>query len=83
MKVDCGRLDRNHHGTEAHGQPWNKQTVCGPRFKLVRLEGFDSDSRLKANIGWRVIFYFPSGAWWHLDICWPPPTKNEDLHEGI
>lgn len=64
----CGRLDSNHHGTQQRGQPWNQETIKGPKFTFVRLEGFDRNSRLKTRIGWRIWFYFPSGACWNFDL---------------
>ncbi len=62
MKFYFGKSSTNKHGTERPGEEWNEQTVRGPRLKLVRL-GY------KPNFtGYRLLYYFPSGAWWHFDI---------------
>lgn len=66
-----GKLDTNHHGTEKKGEPWNKETVRGPKFVFLRLESHEKDFKLR-HLGWRVILYFPSGAWWHFDIMKKP-----------
>jgi hypothetical protein len=63
-------LDSNHHGTERKGEPWNKETVRGWKAKWLVLEGFDRNSKLKQNIGRRLIIYRPSGACWLFDVCW-------------
>lgn len=52
----------NQHGTEKPGKPWNKKTCKGPRFKFLKL------ARATPGISWRIIFYWPSGAWWSFDI---------------
>jgi hypothetical protein len=62
MKFFVGKLDKNMHGTEGPGEPWNKEPVLGPKFVIVRL-GY-----APVFTGWRLIYYFPSGAWWHFDV---------------
>lgn len=56
------RNERNRHGTQSAGEPWNEMTVTGPKFKLLKLR------RDSPGISRRLIFYFPSGAWWNLDV---------------
>lgn len=59
----------NKHGTEKKGQPWNGETRRGPKLVLVTLEGHDAKGKFRTHVGWRFIFYFPSGACWYFDIC--------------
>ena len=63
-------LDTNHHGTERKGEPWNKETAHGWKAKWLVLEGFASYSKLKQDIGRRLVIYRPSGACWLFDVCW-------------
>ena len=62
MKLVFEKNKRNSHGTQKSGEPHNRETVRGPKFAAVRLE------RKSPGFSWRLIFYFPSGAWWNLDI---------------
>lgn len=66
-----GRSDTNYHGTEPPGCVWDKKTVRGPKFKIVRI-GY-----APRWVGRRLIFYFPSGAWWHLDWYNPKSLREE------
>lgn len=68
MKLMWGKSDSNAHGTERIGDPWNKETVLGPKFKLVRL-GYSP-----TFVGRRLIFYFPDGSWWYLDAYYGKKT---------
>src|ERR1035441_9526642 len=56
IKFMCGSLERNAHIYPGFG------TIRGPKFKHVRLTVH------APSTGHRFIFYFPSGAWWHLDV---------------
>lgn len=76
MRFSFDKANGNHHGTNKKGEPWNEQTVRGPRFKFLALEGFNSSSKLQKNIGWRVIFYFPSGACWYFDAYKTKAVKS-------
>ena len=78
MEFYFGKSATNRHGTEKRGERWNKQTVHGPRLRVVELEGFDRNSRIRTRLGWRLIVYFPSGAWWHFDLC-----KSAELLKGV
>lgn len=56
----CGKLDENFH---AWGLGKSKdRTIRGPKLTHVRLT-VHPPSR-----GHRFIFYWPSGAWWWLEI---------------
>ena len=68
MTFDFGRSDCNYHDhRKAMAANWATdvpfETVYGPKVKCFSLKRGD------AGISVRVIFYFPSGAWWHLDIA--------------
>lgn len=56
------KSERNSHGTQKPGERWNAQTVTGPKFTFVKLE------RKSPGFSRRLIFYFPSGAWWSVDF---------------
>jgi hypothetical protein len=62
LLFDYGRSDKNFHGTQKKGERRNEQTVKGPKFLVVNIE------RKSPGFSKRFIFYWPSGAWWHLDI---------------
>lgn len=69
--------DRNSHGTQKRGERWNKETVCGPKFKVVKLEGCVGKTIMTLpGFHRRVIFYSPSGTWWHLDLHWDSRKNN-------
>lgn len=51
----------NQHGTEAKGEPWNKQTIHGWKLTYVKL-------RMGRGWGRRFILYYPSGSCWYLDF---------------
>lgn len=66
------RNERNIHGTQKKGEPWNRETVRGPRFSVVDIRKGNPHTKENANDFYkRIIFYFPSGAWWNLDIFFP------------
>jgi hypothetical protein len=58
----CGKHEQNMHGTQAKGKPWNAQTLRGPKVRCCKLELH------QPSIGYRFVFYFPSGKWWSFDI---------------
>lgn len=70
MKLRFSKGAGNHHGTQPAAQPWNRETVRGPKFTLI-----DVKAANKTMCGfmegckyyWRLIFYFPSGACWYFD----------------
>jgi hypothetical protein len=68
------KSDRNMHGTQKKGEPWNKEMVTGPKFSLVKLGVH------KPTTGHRLIFYWPSGAWNHLDVVFD--RRASALREG-
>lgn len=55
LHVSKGSLDRNHHGKDS-------SPIKGPTFRRVKL------TIHPPSTGYRFIFYFPSGRWWHLDL---------------
>lgn len=72
MGIYFGKMKTNHHGTNAPGTPWNQETVHGFTLAWVNLEGNNI-------VGKRLIIYFPSGAWWHLDFqCKTRKRKKEE-----
>jgi hypothetical protein len=62
MKFMFHTGDFNHHGTQKKGEPWNQQTVRGPKLKWLKLE------RKSPGFSRRLIFYFPSGKCWYFDV---------------
>lgn len=75
-----GFLDTNHHGTEAKGQPWNRQTVRGWKAKIVRLETFrilsTGNECIQSLAGRRLWVYAPSGKCWNFDVYLIPTLKE-------
>jgi len=57
-----GKLASNHHGTQARGEEWNKETVRGPKFTYCKLDVH------APSTGHRIWFYFPSGKCWSFDV---------------
>jgi len=62
LRFHFGKSDMNYHGTQEEGEPWNKKTITGPKFVWLKL------AYHPPTTGSRVIFYFPKGSWWYLDI---------------
>ena len=76
IRVNFDVYSTNHHGTQTVTQPYNSQTVHGWKLCYVdllqpikKLEK-DNPEGGKTRAKWykRFILYFPSGAWWHLDV---------------
>jgi hypothetical protein len=55
LHFDHAKLGSNYHGN-------NHDTIRGPKF--VRVKPFVHPP----STCHRFILYFPSGAWWHLDV---------------
>lgn len=66
LRFDRGSGERNFHGKE-------HTPISGPWFKHVRL------SVHLPSTGHRLIFYFPSGKWWHWDITFD--RREYSTHE--
>lgn len=67
MKCELYRSKENWHDhTKAEAANWEPsvpfETIHGPKVKFHKL------TRKTSGISWRIIFYFPSGEWWALDI---------------
>jgi hypothetical protein len=58
IRFNFGRLSQNVHDWRSG----KGVKVRGPRLKCVHI------SVAAPSTGYRFIFYFPSGAWWHLDV---------------
>ena len=71
LKFHFGNEPRNCHGTEKKGERWNGEPVLGPKFRMVDLLGPIVEMGVITRAVWykRLIFYFPTGAWWHIDIA--------------
>lgn len=88
-KFYFGKSKTNHHGTQPKGEPWNQQTVYGWKLILVdilssikkRTESNPEGGHTRARWYKRIILYFPSGAWWHLDVVLIP-WRTKDAGEG-
>jgi hypothetical protein len=64
MKIMFGKYsDRNHHGTQKPGEPWNQETVRGWTVRFVHIENFTT--RVP---GFRFLLYAPSGKCWNFDV---------------
>jgi hypothetical protein len=58
VKFSRGRSDQNYHDWRTG----KGVAVLGPKLRRVKL-GVHAPST-----GYRFIFYFPSGAWWYVDV---------------
>lgn len=79
QRLMCGKGAANRHRWFKVNDVWHSHTISGPKFSLVRLEGhswlrLDSPMMTLCYCGWRLIFYWPSGAWWHVD--WYGPVRS-------
>lgn len=75
VNVTCGKLSTNSHGTQVGDGSCNFQMVTGWKLRCVDLL-IPLRSIIKPKPGltravWykRLILYFPSGAWWHIDVA--------------
>jgi predicted RNA-binding protein associated with RNAse of E/G family len=57
IKFHFGKLNTNHHIYPGF------KTIHGPRFKFLKLK----DVHLPST-GYRLYYYFPSGACWNVDV---------------
>lgn len=77
LKLNFGKHVANYHGTQPKGEQWNKQTVRGYKLCCVDLLGpikareksNPEGGKTSAKYYKRLILYFPSSAWWYLDIA--------------
>lgn len=65
IRFDTGALDTNSHIYPGFA------TIHGPKLRRVSLNFH------KPSTGHRFIFYFPSGAWWHLDVIFDRRTEGK------
>ena len=81
MRIRIGNYsDRNHHGTQKRGEPWNQETIRGWTVKLVHLEGLGG--RVP---GFRYLLYAPSGKCWNFDVMLKQrsqPRQVSEVKEG-
>ncbi len=73
LKFSIGSLDSNHHGwwKDADGK-YQSEPIKGPKFSLVAL------SMTKPSRGYRLIWYWPSTAWWHVDVYLGVSPKRQN-----
>lgn len=77
LKINLYKSEVNQHGTQAKGEPWNQQTVhgwkvtCLDLLQPIREREKSNPEGGKTLKKWykRFILYFPSGAWWNLDVA--------------
>jgi len=77
LKISLEKNDMNHHGTQAKGEVWNRQTVRGWKLHCVDLlrpikereQCNPEGGKTRAKWYKRFILYFPSGAWWNIDVA--------------
>lgn len=67
MKIEFYRSPINHHDhTKSEAANWDLsvpfEMVRGPKIRRYKLR------RKTPGISWRFIFYWPSGAWWSIDV---------------
>jgi len=67
LKFRLNRNATNYHGPEHCGWSWRPDTIHGWKVRL----GVYS---IKLS-GWRLILYFPSGAWWNFDAYFMERNK--------
>lgn len=77
IKLNFGRFDMNWHEGDGGVILSGHKTIRGPKAKIVdiletirqmnetNLEG----GKTRAVWYKRFILYFPSGAWWHMDVA--------------
>lgn len=87
IKVTLENSPINYHGTQKKGEPWNGETVRGYKVTCLDLLKYVKEREAsnleggKTRAVWykRFILYFPSGAWWNLDVAmvrdWKQATK--------
>ena len=56
-----GRIGINYHG-DRKGLELGK-VIRGPKFARIKLTHV-----VPPSTGHRIMFYWPSGAWWYLDV---------------
>lgn len=78
LQFDHSKGETNHHGTEKKGEPWNKETVRGPKltFHDIKKANAWKKSRKRCMFYWRWIFYRPSGACHYFDVSFIEACKN-------
>jgi hypothetical protein len=77
FRINFDKNVANQHGTQATGQPWNRETVRGWKLSCVDLlqpikeREKENPEGEKTRAKWykRFILYFPSGSWWNLDVA--------------
>lgn len=64
MKIifDFSKGLTNYHGTQKKGEPWNRDTIHGPKLRYVK------PSYVPPSSGHRLIYYFRDGSCWYFDI---------------
>jgi hypothetical protein len=71
VKFAFSKGERNCHGTQKKGEPWNKETVRGPKlvfFDIKKENAWQKGFGARCFFFWRWIFYFPSGSCWYIDV---------------
>jgi hypothetical protein len=77
--------ESNHHGTQKKGEPWNQQTVTGPKLVFLDLIAANTPRMKDSQLifYWRIIYYFKNGACWYFDIAIPRvPRPISEAHNG-